>query len=81
MVFNQYTAGTQVKMYNNDRWEEKTPHLTVKGLMLRQIVSRTVSCDASRNMIMKNSQDARNGKIRIRSGRVSCRQERLGIDI
>ena len=72
-------------MYYKDRSEDKTLAWQNQGTDTRTDMSNsrqncTTGSDAPWTVIMKRSQDGKNGKI-MTSRQISCAPERLGIDI
>ena len=87
-VFHIYVAGTQINVLHNDQCEtsiKNNPTQQSQGTesgnnMSDSKMEWATKGDTPKIMIMGSSQDTLTGKIRTRSGEISHRLERLGID-
>ena len=66
----------QMKMYHNEKWEDRIPIQQSQGAGSRNDMSDNkhnyvTGSDAPKNMIMKSSQDSMKSKLRTRSGQIN----------
>ena len=86
-ILNAYASGRQMKILCNDKWHDSTynnPTPQSQGAdSITNVPDSKPDCvtknDEPKNIIITSSQDSTKHDIRTRSGWISCRPERLGI--
>ena len=84
-VFNPYTACMQVNSYHSEKQEDRIADKHKKRVTVgKSLTNSWQDCDiryeGPETKVMQSRQKSRSGEIRIRSGHISHKLERLGIN-
>ena len=83
-AFNPFMACTQVNAYHGDKLYDRMPDQWKMGVscdknMTDERQDNNSKFEALKNKVMQSREKSRSGEIRLRSGYIYCRAERLGI--